>query len=144
MADAYWRDPMIGQWEEYYSASKDDEPIHFVVDLLNIMSIVGNFEVVAVTGRPEKWRALTMNWLIAHQVPVERLYMRPDYDRRSSNVLKVDIVRAKLDLNEVAFALEDRERDAAAYREIGINVLIVTKGGFRDGQGEGQGQTGLA
>lgn len=128
VADAAWRDPLLGRWDEYYLAGKDDEPIFFVVDMLRVLSLVANYTVVAVTGRPEKWRSLTTDWLIKNDVPVEQLYMRAENDYRSSNIVKTEAVKSRFDLRDIAFVLEDRERDAAAYRELGLSVLVVSKG----------------
>jgi hypothetical protein len=129
IADSYWRDPLYGKWEEYYEAGKDDKPIHFVVDMLRVMSLAGH-EIIANTGRPERWRFQTNRWLIDNNVPVDKVFMRAEWDHRPSNIVKIEAITSrKIGLDCIGFVLEDRERDAAAYRELGLNVMLVSKGG---------------
>src|SRR5260370_31845664 len=95
LADAFWRDPMIGtsSWDDYHAASIDDQPIQFIVDLVNLFWFTGQFEIVAITARPEKWRRLTMQWLLRHVIKIDDLLMRPDESFRLSAEMKVKLAK---------------------------------------------------
>jgi hypothetical protein len=129
LADAYWRDPLLGQWEEYYSSLIDDLPFPWVLDLLMFYHNTGLYNLVCITARPEKWRTLSMKWMLKHFVPIDELHMRLNDDHRPSAEVKTSIVRSRFsDLEEIAFALEDVAEVCEAYRMMGINVLQVHKG----------------
>lgn len=125
--DANWREPMIASagWDDYHAAGKDDKPIEVIVDLLT--SLGPYYYFVGVTGRPEKWRKLSMDGLVRHRVMLHELLMRPDGDFRPAPEIKVALVKEHLPnyRDEVAFIMDDREDVAAAFKAIGITALQV-------------------
>jgi hypothetical protein len=127
IADSFWRDPLMvmGQWDTYYTESVKDEPFGWMLDLLHGYRDLG-YKIVCVTGRPERWRQLTVNWMYRNGVAVDDLLMRRDDDHRPQAEVKPDLVEEYFeDLSSVAFAIEDREDVCAAYRRMGLNVLKV-------------------
>lgn len=128
IADAFWRDPMIGgSWDEYHSASASDKPISDVVDMVVALGSSG-FTIIGLTARPEKWRKLTMEWLISHQVPMDELLMRDASDFRPSREMKPALALARFGghyglTNTVAFIIDDREDVCAAFRGLGVTAL---------------------
>ena len=129
VSDAAWRDPMIGKvsWDDYHAAGWEDKPIAGVVGLLCALRDSGYY-IAAVTARPEKWRILTMKWLIDHKVPVDELMMRPDDCRLPGAQVKAQLISGRFAcMEEVAFALEDRDDMVAMYKLLGITVLQVHK-----------------
>lgn len=72
--------------------------------------------IVYLTGRPERCRSDTVQWLAAHGLPEGRLLMRRDSDRRPARVLKVEALRRLSEAYEVAYLLDDDPEvlDAAA------------------------------
>jgi hypothetical protein len=129
LADAAWRDHLIGGeggWDGYHEQACKDKPIRTLVALINAMHLA-HWNVVAVTTRPEKWRAMTMRWLIDVGVRIDTLLMRPANDYRPSPELKVAQVLEyfpKLRDNLV-IVLDDREDVIAAFVAIGITALQV-------------------
>jgi hypothetical protein len=141
ISDAAWRDPLIGNWDEYYPEGLWDRPIEFVMDLVRLVSAAR--EVVAVTARPEAVRWLTVSWMIRHKVPIDTILMRPADDYRPSWEVKTDLVRNNFpDLGEIDFVLEDRDDCVAAYRKLGLNVLQVNYNGGRRDQADQDGKDG--
>lgn len=124
LADAYWRDGMIGTdtWDKYHSASIDDEPLHDVVALVNALSSV--YSIACLTARPEKWRKLTMEWLLRHSLQIDELLMRPDDDYSGAAESKRKLIAGRE--HEIAFVLEDREDVAAMFKGLNITVLQVS------------------
>jgi hypothetical protein len=133
ISDAAWRDPLIGQWDDYYREQDYDRPIEFVADLVRTLSV--ERDVVAVTARPEAVLVATIRWLSGHSIPVDNIYMRPADDYRTSPEVKCDLIRKNFpDLKDIDFVLEDRDDCVAAYRQMGLNVLQVNFAGERHGK----------
>src|SRR5262245_61356221 len=127
VADASWRDPLLGRWDEYHMAGKDDKPIAWVCDLLRRNA---HYEIVAITARPKKWEALTVRWLAKYNILIDKLYMRADHDHRPSPEVKLEHIRTIE--QPVLWVLEDRDDCVAAYRAAGYNVLQVHVGKRED------------
>jgi hypothetical protein len=133
LSDAFWRDPLLGKWEEYHAAGIQDRPIAFVKEIIDMAFAKGR-EVVAVTGRPEYNRQMTMRWMIQYDVPIDVILMRATDDHRPSVEVKIGLVtEAYPDLSVIEFVLEDRDDCVAAYKQMGLNVLQVNYGGKNGG-----------
>jgi hypothetical protein len=133
LSDAFWRDPLLGKWEEYHAAGMDDKPIGFVKQIID-MAHGSGCDIVAVTARPEWNRQMTVRWMIQHDVPIDVILMRADDDHRPSVEVKRSLVtEAFPDLSVIEFVLEDRDDCVAVYKQLGLNVLQVNYGG-RNGQ----------
>lgn len=128
VSNAFWRDYMIpaADWDAYHAASVDDKPIPEIVDMLNLLA--DYYTIVGITSRDEKWRKLTMDWLIKWDVPMNNLLMRPAGDFRRAPELKVALALQAFGdkLNErVAFILDDREDVIEAFKALSITALQV-------------------
>ena len=130
VSDAAWRDDMIGAagftWDDYHKEAPKDKPIEEMVRL--VYCLRHEFHIIAVTARPEKWRGITMAWLVNQGVMFHELIMRPDKDYSSAAALKVKLVKERIgdDLrSQVAFVLDDRDDVMAAFRAEGVTCLQV-------------------
>jgi hypothetical protein len=133
LCDAFWRDPLLGRWEEYHAAGMEDKPIGFVREIIDMAHHSGR-EVVAVTGRPEYNRQMTVRWMIQYDIPIDTILMRAMDDHRPSVEVKRELVTLAFpDLSVIEFVLEDRDDCVAIYKQLGLNVLQVNYGG-RNGQ----------
>lgn len=133
LSDAAGRDHLIaaGDWDAYHSAAIDDPPVHDMIDLLR--SIGGEHDLWGLTGRNEKWRALTNGWLLKHGLLLDDILMRPDDDFTPAAELKIRMVRERLGPDEairrqVLSVLDDREDVLAIFAAIGVTTLQVTAG----------------
>lgn len=129
LSNAWWRDPMIGGeggWDAYHLEGDKDEPIHDIVHLLNALHDDG-YAIVLLTARPEKWRKLTMTWLVRHGVNVDEMLMRPDANFDPSPKCKLDQVKARFadPTDAIAMVIEDRDDICNVFRELGVTVLQV-------------------
>lgn len=129
VANSFWRDEMIGSntdWDQYHSSSWQDEPLEDVTAFLR--SIWVDYFIVAFTARPEKWRKMTMEWFIKHNIMVDELLMRPDDAFHPSPELKLKLVTERFGdqwQSKIAFILEDRDDVTAAFKAAGVTVLQV-------------------
>lgn len=129
LANSYGRDQMLvgpPDWYAYHTAGAADnvnEDMACLVDALNCTDL---YNLVVVTCRPEKYRALTMQWLMQHGIEVDELIMRPDGDTTPSKDLKLILMArhygqdwAKM----VMLAIDDNESVISSYRAMKISTL---------------------
>ena len=82
--------------------------------------------VLVVTSREFVWRDLTLDWLVAHDVPYDELVMRIVGDYRPDHVVKAEMLdRLEADGYTVERALEDRDEIAQLWAARGIEVERV-------------------
>lgn len=135
LSDAFWRDELIGQWDEYHEAAAKDKLIEPTAKLLAVVREAG-WSVVGLTTRPEKWRSLTMKWLLHHNVQMDELIMRPNDDYRPSAESKLAIAKERFpDLSAGGYLLlEDRDDVIAAFKGAGVIVYQVHAGKSQTGK----------
>lgn len=129
ISDAQNRDGMIGvnSWDEYHQASEHDAPFDHMVALIFALAGSG-YNIIGITARPEKWRKLTMEWLVKHNVAMHELLMRPEDNYRPAPQIKVELAIARYGdalTSEVAFILDDREDVIEAFQGLGVSGLVV-------------------
>ncbi len=111
-------------WDAFFTAARDDPPLETGVALAR--ESARDCEVVYVTGRPERCRADTLEWLRRHDVPDGRLTMRRSGDRRPARVAKLELLRRLARDRVVAVVVDDDEQVCDAYEGAGFRVLRVT------------------
>jgi hypothetical protein len=128
-------------YEAFYLACGEDSVHEAVHKLLvnmcgwNMNYEYRQYEVVFVTGRPERTRALTERWLESNtDCPAFgyglQLYMRPDGDTRPDYVVKQEILDTKLDKDRILLCLDDRQQVVDMWRTNGLVCMQVAKGDF--------------
>ena len=78
--------------------------------------------IVYLTGRPERCRLDTVQWLTDNDLPEGELVMRRDSDRRPARILKVEALRRLSQTCEIAFLLDDDPEVLAAAASAGFAV----------------------
>jgi len=118
-------------WDTYDSLSHTDKPINAIITLAQVLYFA-NYEVMLLTGRSERVRQSTMDWLHRHGVRYHYLIMRGKDDHREDTIVKLENLQAFLDTTprEVQTIFEDRKRLAVAFREAGYHVCHVAEGDF--------------
>ena len=112
-------------WPAFFDACDKDTPVEWIIDLMR--SLIGEGELLILSGRNESVRDKTADWLLDNKVPqLATLLMRPEKDYRPDDVLKIEMLRGWLAKNpnmEVAFIVDDRQRVVDMWRREGFNVL---------------------
>jgi len=121
-------------WDSFYNDCFEDEPIDQIISLVDTLYWAG-YNLVFCTGRRESCREKTINWMKKHfeteVVNRNLLLMRPDKDHRHDTEVKPELLKkAGIELNEVAFVLEDRNSMVQKWRELGLTCLQVAEGDF--------------
>ena len=116
-------------WDSFFDEKIvfEDPPIRAVADL--VRAIRPFYVIVIATGRPERLRSVTTEWLVRYKIEFDVMLMREDDDRIDDDVLKIRMAEV-FPLDRIAFAIEDRNRIVKAYREKGIVTLQPRDGNF--------------
>ena len=108
-------------WDAFFDAAAEDPVLsegRAVVDRL-----AGDHEIVYLTGRPERTREATEDWLARHGLPRGRVMMRREGDRRPARMVKPRLLSSLARGRTVAVVVDDDEAVCAAYEQDGWPVL---------------------
>lgn len=127
------KDP--ADWDGFYEACENDEPITPIIEIAQTMWDVGGYEIVMLTGRREQVREKTEAWLNKHGMGLPLVLMRPDGDKRPDEVVKPEILMKWLERtgrskDSIRLIFEDRDRMVKKWRELGFTCLQVADGSY--------------
>ncbi|MFK0252858.1 HAD family acid phosphatase [Streptomyces sp. NPDC090445] len=111
-------------WEGFFAAAPADPPLARGVALA--VERAADCEIVYLTGRPERCRADTVEWLTRHGLPEGRLWMRRNGDRRPARTTKLEVLRQISRGREVRMLVDDDELVCQAARAAGFRVVPAT------------------
>lgn len=118
-------------WGRFNDAMGDDTPNQPVVDLYRTLWHSGDYQLILVTGRNERFRKLTGQWLTWNDIPFDRMLMRGDEDNRADHLVKRDILQAlQQEGLDIAFAVDDRQQVVDMWRANGVTCLQCDVGDF--------------
>lgn len=133
IANSSWRDALMpkgdgGSWDQYHDQSVHDR-VHDSARLMILSLGLQGYTNIGITVRPDKWRALTNQWLMKHQVPLSYVIMRGDKDFRPAVELKLALIEASFtesQRRDIEFYVDDRDDCCAAVTEkYGITSFVV-------------------
>ncbi|MFD7839835.1 HAD family acid phosphatase [Streptomyces sp. NPDC059761] len=110
-------------WDGFFGAAPADPPLARGVALA--VEQEADCEVVYLTGRPERCRADTEEWLTRHGLPEGRLWMRGNQDRRPARTTKLEVLRRIARGREVRMLVDDDELVCQAARAAGFKVVLA-------------------
>ncbi|MFE5812284.1 hypothetical protein [Streptomyces sp. NPDC056479] len=108
-------------WDGFFAAAPQDPPIEQGVAL--VRESAGECEVRYLTGRPERCRRDTLDWLAAHGLPEGRVYMRRNDDRRPARRTKLEILRRLARTREIRVLVDDDELVCEDAERAGFTVV---------------------
>ncbi|MEU0073579.1 hypothetical protein ABZ027_29130 [Streptomyces sp. NPDC006332] len=108
-------------WDGFFAAAPQDPPLAEGVAL--VLESARECEVVYLTGRPERCRRDTLDWLAAQGLPEGRVYMRRDHDRRPARRTKLETLRRLADTREVRVFVDDDELVCEDAEREGFRVV---------------------
>ena len=120
-----------GSWDQYHERMGNDTPCDAVATIVTHWIVCGH-EVLFLTGRPERYRERTVQWLSLNGIGSYHyhLLMRPDENRERTEVFKVRALKAFLQQMprfEVSLILEDRSRLVNVFRQLGYPTFQVAE-----------------
>ncbi|MGW2619788.1 phosphatase domain-containing protein [Streptomyces sp. NPDC001500] len=108
-------------WDAFFAAAPQDPPIPEGVALATASA--EECEVVYLTGRPERCRRDTLEWLAAQGLPEGRLHMRRDDDRRPARRTKLETLRRLARDRDVQVLVDDDELVCDDAERAGFTVV---------------------
>ncbi|MFI6935790.1 hypothetical protein [Streptomyces sp. NPDC050287] len=112
-------------WDGFFAAAPQDPPLAEGIAL--VLKSARECEVVYLTGRPERCRRDTLDWLAAQGLPEGRLYMRRDAggrgDRRPARHTKLEILRRLASTREIRMLVDDDELVCEDAERAGFTVV---------------------
>lgn len=123
-------------WDEFHERAPEDPVIVNVADLMVEMSLSG-YKIILLTGRPDKYRHLTVEWLRKAGLSkfYDELIMRPEDNYVQDGLMKIGLLEQRFGSQEdvlanVWYAVDDRESVVEALRNYGLTVLQPAAGGY--------------
>lgn len=122
------------EYDEYFSKIEQDTVFKHIHDILESFNSFhpDKYHIIFLTGRPERFRQNTMNWLEKNtSIKPFDLFMRKDRDYRCDVDYKKEIYNKFIkDKYNVLFVLEDRTRVVALWRNLGLPCLQVQQSDY--------------
>ena len=124
-------------WNSFYEGMDEDEVIEPVEFLLMCIKNAIYFrelpvEIIFCTGRPERYREITEQWLSQKlDIYNHRILMRKEGDFRADDIVKQEMLdQLKAEGFEVFLVFDDRQRVVDMWRRNGIQCCQVAPGDF--------------
>lgn len=111
------------------AALSKDEPVKGMQTVIRALANREGVELLYLTGRSEKHRRTTEQWLMRHRFPEAKLLMRELEDWRSAAHYKLDVLASLRSKYDTIVAIEDESEVVEAFAERGVTVLQVRYGG---------------
>lgn len=120
-----------GRRDEYFDQVSYDDLNEWCKDLIDRYK--QDHVVLLLTGRPERVRAETVNWLDLHNVHYDALIMRGEDDCEQGFIYKQKILQTRLEPNFDVKMIVDNDPDICeAFRNLGIPALEYQQEGGVD------------
>ena len=120
----------LGGRDSYDGSTCDRDPIHSPVYTV-LVTLAARNVILIVSGRSDRFRPQTVQWLRSYGVPYSGLYMRRAADNRGDALVKAEIFRDLIaPCYNVQGAFDDRNRVVAMWRWLGVPCFQVQEGDF--------------
>ncbi|OLL76672.1 hypothetical protein Ae168Ps1_5089 [Pseudonocardia sp. Ae168_Ps1] len=114
----------VHRWEKFFAAAHADPLLDEGAERLR--EAQKEFDVVYLTGRPERNRRLTERWLAGCGLPTGPLFMRADDDLRPARYVKREVLRLLAEEREVAMMLDDDPAVVRLLADDGWPIELAT------------------
>lgn len=108
-----------------------DKLNHKVWEAVTLLNEVSDTALLLVSGRHEKVRDATEEWLTSQGVIYDELIMRQDGDWRKDAIIKEEIYTRRIKPSyNVLWVFDDRDQTVAMWRKLGLTCFQVADGNF--------------
>jgi phosphatidate phosphatase APP1 len=108
-------------WDNFFEHAKDDAVLE--EGLAVATTLAADHEIVYLTGRPERTRRITEQWLKDNGFPAGKVYMRSNTDRRPSMLMKLGRLKRLAEVRPVAVLVDDDISVVKAAEKAGYTVM---------------------
>lgn len=125
----HWVTTEPKNWNAFFGGIPNDSPIEAVMRAVEAISDM--YPIFLVSGRPEKYRAETVDWLERYSLDMyDALHMRKDGDNRPDDIVKSEIADQIIAQGyNILGVFDDRPRVISMWRARGIFVFDVNQTG---------------
>ena len=118
-------------WDKFSSDEliKKDLPNIPVIKTAKLFHQSG-FKIYVLSGRSDKTKKVTTQWLNKYNVPFDLLKMRDKNDTRPDEVIKKEFVVELSILENIFLILDDREKVVKMWRSLQLPCFQVNEGLF--------------
>ena len=120
-------------WDKFLDPDniKLDVPNDPVVRMAQLFAEDG-FTIIIFSGRSDKTIHITRSWLTRNRVPFHKLVMRDSVTNHfvPDDILKKDMLDKHLDIDDIFFVVDDRQKVVDMWRSLGLKVFQVDEGNF--------------
>jgi hypothetical protein len=127
-------------WDAFFAAASKDPLLP--EGLAVAQELAERYDLTYLSGRPEKCRGDTEEWLRANGIPPGELLLRRPNDRRPARITKVEVLKRIAATRRVALLVDDDFEVCSAARAQGFTVLEARWGRPPNAQDD-SGQIGL-
>jgi len=113
-------------WNLYYAKLVEDAPIEPVVAILKSLH-QAQHRIILCTGRPEQYRATTIEWLKMYSIPYTALYMRTKSGAylRNAEIKKILLEAIRADGYNPLAVFEDNPLSVEMWQQAGLRTLQI-------------------
>ena len=115
-------------WDAFHNLCPKDKPILPVIDVIRAIQnrYSDTRKFLYITGRMERNREMTMDWLASLCLRVDDLLMRKENDHRKDEIIKPELLAEWMKVNgdcKIEACFEDRPCMVRKWREMGFTVF---------------------
>lgn len=107
-------------WVTFFEHMGEDPIVENVAEMYHLLESTGRFEMIIVSGRPERYRKSTIIWLKKNGIKYHRLFLRQEGDFRSDAVVKNEFLNQIKKHYEVKWVFDDRSSAVEMWRKNGV------------------------
>lgn len=111
-------------WGRFFTAATRDGLLEQGAQTVARLAEV--YDIVYLSGRPERLRQVTVDWFARHDLPQGRLVLRPRDDHRPARLFKIEALGRISQQAKVVVLVDDDPLVLDAAREAGYDVLPAT------------------
>lgn len=116
-------------WDIFNTNVDDDLLNSWCSEIIN--KFRESYKVLLITGRNEKQKDKTVDWLNKHNVFYDSIFFRPNDDFRKDAVVKEEIYFKNIkNENSILFVVDDRQSVVEMWRKNGLVCLQCDVGNF--------------
>jgi hydroxymethylpyrimidine pyrophosphatase-like HAD family hydrolase len=113
-------------WDKFFLELKNDHPIFSIIDIVQ-RYYDDNKNICFITGRPERYRAETKEWLEQFFKFQFQLIMRKDGDARNKVEIKKELFHTNFNSQEILISIENDKLLCELWSSLGLEVIDVNK-----------------
>lgn len=117
-------------WDGFNELCLEDPVIEHNKYIVDHICIDMYLDIFILTGRSDKVKDKTIQWLRKHGIQYDHLIMRKDGDHRQDVEFKLEHVNNIKLTHRIICAFDDRDRVVKMYRDNGIPCLQVAEGTY--------------